>query len=220
MSPAIGSFRVECPSCETGFDVDPEKVPGDGLHAICSSCWRTFHVASPVSVGGTGPVDSWTGFDTLGEPSADAGGEHESGSAGGVPTAGPAREVAPADPSPAAFEDLSSFVSDLSLKEEEGAPGPDESGPTLSSGAGAFGRRDPHDRARRLARVLVSDMMAYHPDRYAASMAAGTLKEDFEAEVERSWKDYVDQVGLELAESTPYFTDALNEILAEGDTVY
>jgi len=123
---------------------------------------------------------------------------------------------------PAPFEDLSSLAS-------EALAGPDE--PTeeasggavtgaLSLGASRFGARDPHDRARRLARVLVSDIIAYYPSRYRDSLSRGTLKGDFEEEVAKSWKEYVDQVGSELADSTPFFTEALNEILAKGEDIF
>ncbi len=84
----------------------------------------------------------------------------------------------------------------------------------------SFGRRDPADKARRLARVLVSDMIMYNPERHQRALANGTLKDDFEDEIAKSWKEYVEQVGVEMAESTTYWTDALNDILAKGDPVF
>ena len=83
-----------------------------------------------------------------------------------------------------------------------------------------FGKRDPHDKARRLARVLVSDMIAYNPDRHRTALENGTLVADFEEEIRKSWAEYTEQVGSELAESTTYWFDALNEILAEGEKVF
>ncbi|MEJ2540066.1 MAG: zinc-ribbon domain-containing protein [Gemmatimonadota bacterium] len=83
-----------------------------------------------------------------------------------------------------------------------------------------FGRRDPHDKARRLARVLVSDMIAYNPERHARALENATLKEDFAEEMEKSWAEYVEQVGPELAESTDYWRDALNDILARGEPLF
>ena len=90
----------------------------------------------------------------------------------------------------------------------------------LSRGVGHLEAQDPHDRARRLARVVVSDIIAYYPTGYRESLSRGTLKEDFQDEVKKSWKEYIDQVSEELAESTPYFIEALNEILAEGEDVF
>lgn len=91
---------------------------------------------------------------------------------------------------------------------------------SLSRAASRFGTRDPHDRAKRLARVLVSDMLTYHPARYEQAHAEGTLREQFEEEIRLSWEEYEEQVGTDLAESTDYFIIALNEILARGETLF
>jgi hypothetical protein len=68
--------------------------------------------------------------------------------------------------------------------------------------------------------VLVSDIITYNPDRHQRALDGGTLKADFEDEIKKSWGEYVDQVGKELAESTQYFNEALNEILARGQRVF
>jgi len=83
-----------------------------------------------------------------------------------------------------------------------------------------FGQRDPHDKARRLARVLVSDMITYNPDRHAQALTRGTLADDFEDEIAKSWEEYVDQVGRDMAESTDYWTNALNDVLARGRKLF
>jgi predicted Zn finger-like uncharacterized protein len=83
-----------------------------------------------------------------------------------------------------------------------------------------FGSQDPDSRARRIARALVSDIAAYHPARRDESLEAGTLRADFREEIMKSWEEYVAQVGLELARSTPHFRNALNDILARGQTVF
>ena len=91
---------------------------------------------------------------------------------------------------------------------------------TATVTAPAFGQSDPDARAARLARVLVSDMMTYNPALYEKAMEAGTLAEDFEDEVKKSWSEYVDQVGEDVARSTTHFTRALNDILAKGEDVF
>jgi predicted Zn finger-like uncharacterized protein len=85
-----------------------------------------------------------------------------------------------------------------------------------------FGKRDPKDKAKRLARVLVSDMIMYNAERHQSALAHGTLQQDFEEEIEKSWKEFVEQVGEELAnvEGRRYWKDALNDILAKGDEVF
>jgi predicted Zn finger-like uncharacterized protein len=83
-----------------------------------------------------------------------------------------------------------------------------------------FGTRDPDARAQRVARALVSDIVAYHPERRDACLQAGTLRRDFRDEIMKSWEEYVAQVGLQTAKSTPYFRNALNEILAGGQQLF
>jgi len=79
---------------------------------------------------------------------------------------------------------------------------------------------DPSQKARRLARALVSDMVVYHPAKRREALQAGTLKESFEEEIAKSWEEYVEQVGREVADGTTHFKDALNEILADGRAVF
>ena len=61
------------------------------------------------------------------------------------------------------------------------------------------GSRDPDARAMRIARALVSDIIAYHPKRWESTRDAGTLRAEFREEIMKSWEEYVAQVGLELA---------------------
>jgi predicted Zn finger-like uncharacterized protein len=85
-----------------------------------------------------------------------------------------------------------------------------------------FGKRDPTDKAKRLARVLVSDMIMYNADRHVSALEGGTLAEDFEEEIDKSWKEFVEQVGPEIADGQGrgFWTDALNDILAKGEQLF
>jgi hypothetical protein len=98
---------------------------------------------------------------------------------------------------------------------------------TAPSGAPAggtfrFGKRDPTDKAKRLARVLVSDMIMYNAERHRTALESGTLAQDFEDEIEKSWKEYVEQVGSEIAdgEGRQFWREALNDILAKGESLF
>jgi hypothetical protein len=83
-----------------------------------------------------------------------------------------------------------------------------------------FLAQDPMAKARRLARALVSDIVVYNPAKRRDGLRDGSLKALFEEEIRKSWEEYVDQVGRDLADSTTFFTDALNEILADGQRVF
>src|SRR2546430_1821462 len=80
--------------------------------------------------------------------------------------------------------------------------------------------RDPKQEARRLARALVSDLVVYHPEKRQQGLRDGTLPQLFKDEIEKSWQEYVEQVGVELAKGTSFWAEALNEILAGGDKVF
>jgi predicted Zn finger-like uncharacterized protein len=83
-----------------------------------------------------------------------------------------------------------------------------------------FLSQDPSAKARRLARALISDIVVYHPAKRREGLQNGSLKSLFEDEIQKSWEEYVDQVGKDIAESTVFFHEALNEILADGQAVF
>lgn len=83
-----------------------------------------------------------------------------------------------------------------------------------------FLANDPNTRARRLARALVSDMISYMPGKREEGLRDGTLKALFKEEIKKSYEEYVDQIGKEIAESTPHFADALNDLLGGGQKMF
>jgi hypothetical protein len=83
-----------------------------------------------------------------------------------------------------------------------------------------FLSQDPALKARRLARALISDMVVYHPAKRQEGLRDGNLKELFEEEIKKSWEEYADQVGRDVADTTNYFREALNEILAGGRQIF
>lgn len=97
---------------------------------------------------------------------------------------------------------------------------PQASPPAARSAVNPFLSNDPNLKARRLARVLVSDMVVYHPEKREEGLRSGTLKQLFREEIKKSYEEYVDQVGKDFAESTVHFQDALNEILAGGKRLF
>lgn len=283
-------FSVTCPACHTEFPVDSDKVPPDGVHAICSTCERVFPVDRPEAADeaeaseteatlGAEPADE---ADAPGaEATLDAGPtDVEEESPPEAPEVSEAREPSEAesveefeqffepvlsedepedspgmeeeaveepqlgaaepeaavegteeDVAPDADEDWSAFDDELTLTEEaeeeeeahqEAAAQVEEAPAEEPAAAEAprFGQRDPDEKAARLARVLVQDIIAYNQELYQKALEEGSLEEDFEDEIEKSWEEYVERIGEEMATSTTYFKDALNEILAKGDEIF
>lgn len=83
-----------------------------------------------------------------------------------------------------------------------------------------FLTRDPGTRARRLARALVSDMVAYYPAKHAEGLDKGTLKELFRDEIKKSYEEYTAQVGADFARTTTHFQESLNEVLGAGKKIF
>jgi predicted Zn finger-like uncharacterized protein len=201
---AAPAFTTYCPSCSTGFPIDPAKVPVEGVHAICSACLRVFRVLLPAE-----NREPWEGSPGAEPSPAALAGEDAKASAGTALAEAGAREASALASEKLTRESVST-AREAGLGEE----------PSVAAGAERFGHRDPRERARHLARVLVSDIIAYYPVKYRESVDRGTLQEDFRSEVDRSWKEYVDQVGLEMAEGTPFFRDALNQVLGKGKIIF
>ncbi len=76
----------------------------------------------------------------------------------------------------------------------------------------------PHERkahldARRLARVLASDMVAYNKEKIEKGRRDSNLVEVLKPEIRKSWSLYKRRVSPSILEKTDYFLEALNEIV-------
>jgi predicted Zn finger-like uncharacterized protein len=160
------------------------------------------------------------------------------GSSPARPLTAPARLTTPSPPAPPAQVPATQRAPARPLSQAPVAPtssapnasvasAPHASG-TPQAGAGTptrapinpFLANDPHAKAKRLARALVSDLVTYFPQKCEEGIRDGTLKQLFKEEIQKSYEEYVLQVGREFAESTPHFQDALNDILARGQKVF
>ena len=100
------------------------------------------------------------------------------------------------------------------------ATAPSGAPPAARTPINPFLANDPHAKAKRLARALVSDLVTYFPQKRQDGLRDGTLKQLFKDEIQKSYEEYIAQVGREFAESTPHFQDALNDLLAGGQRVF
>jgi|SRR5665213_528050 len=287
MTPMI----VQCSSCLTEFELDPEKVPANGVRARCSVCSAVIVVPSPRSAPATAeppttptpaptpapirapapaapaaapvaaPVAAhtappahpqWTAAPA--QPAVEAPAAAPTAATHEPPPVAPAQiehaerdqprftpprvdtfKPAPAASAPAAPPSEPATRSAWIVPERPlpghaspshaapasegfGTPHPEPEGQRRS--INPFLTRDPALRAKRLARALVSDIVAYHPARHAEGLRDGTLKTLFRDEIKKSYEEYVDQVGRDFAGSTTHFQDALNDVLASGKKLF
>jgi len=222
-------MNVTCPSCSTVFRVDPAKVPAGGVRARCSVCRAVFRIVAQVQPATLEPVQPPAPAAPLPPPLAAAPyappppptPPTDRGAAPPpfvVPPPAPARPAAASAPAqltggthvrPPFSSRPVSIVAPQSPRVASPRPSVN---PFLS--------KDPSQKARRLARALVSDIVVYHPEKRLEGLRHGTLKQIFDDEIKKSWEEYAAQVGREFAESSSHFNDALNEILGDGSKLF
>jgi len=237
-------MNVTCPNCATVYRVDPAKVPDNGVRARCAVCSAVFAVnrggqdaeasRRPAAAPHAAPPPS--------SPSP-PGPPVMTPSAAAPPVVSPppvaSRPVAPAAAAPRPMMPSAPAVAGVAPPRPAAPARPQQPPPPAASPApppparasvappGPGGRpanpflsQDPSLKARRLARALISDIVVYHPAKRQEGIRDGNLKELFEEEIKKSWEEYTEQVGREVAESTGFFREALNEILAGGRQVF
>lgn len=232
-------MTVSCPDCRSVFRVDPAKVPATGVRARCSVCGGVISIAGgtlPVSVTPASSGVIAPAFASA-APSSRAGGTAGTGSGVLVPTSAsvsssatvmtppaplgsqtpPLRTPVVAQLRPMATPAVSPATVDRALhlgRAEKLTPS------AARKPINPFLNADPGQRARRLARALVSDLVAYHPQKRDEGLRDGNLRQLFREEIKKSYEEFVEQVGRDLAEGSPHFQDALNEILGGGRKLF
>lgn len=188
---------VTCEGCRTKYLIADEKVPGRGIRVRCPKCayvWRLM------------PAVDTSVF------------EVSSGSFSGEAAEPPERQQS-------AWASLEGSLHSMA----EGAARAEEPReveiPREEPKAAATATEDPElrkrrDRSKRLARVFVSDILVYNKDKRDKALASGDLMTVFGPEIKKAWEAYKDKVGSDLTESSQYFREALNEILADGRKIF
>jgi hypothetical protein len=192
------------------FRIDPERVPASGIKARCARCSNVFELTRE-GVKATAPAPGPKLVQTPPAPERPA----------------PERLVPrplPASPPPVtAHVAAASVATATAATTATGATAATAADPVASAPSTkrpSFRNQDPAARAQRLARALVSDIVAYNKERLQQATGAAALRSEFRDEIRKSWEEYVEQVGLDTAKGTPYFRDALNEILAKGAKIF
>lgn len=236
-------MTVSCPDCRSVFRVDPAKVPATGVRARCSVCGGVIAIAGgtlPVSVtpASLGAVASGSrpAIPTPQRPYTPVAAPTIAAS---HPTASAPVAPSPAPPAPIMTPPAPSRVPPMPFRRPTPAAGVASSPTPVMAGAvgtatpatasahptprraiNPFLNADPGQRARRLARALVSDLVAYHPQKRDEGLRDGTLRQLFREDIKKSYEEYVEQVGRDVAEGSPHFQEALNEILGGGRKLF
>ncbi|MEZ5330711.1 MAG: GAF domain-containing protein [Thermoanaerobaculia bacterium] len=134
----------------------------------------------------------------------------------------PEPPVAPADPPfPRRMRrEAMPGVDDLGERGDgiEVAPPPDLEGPGW-----AFRERQPspdegrHEEARRLARLLVTEIKLYNEEQVEEGLERGDLYSTLQEEIDRSKRIFEERIPAEVRAQADYFREELVRILADGD---
>lgn len=205
-------MNVGCGSCRAVFRVDPALVPAAGVTARCSAC------GAAIVLSGDGPrymteEDDWFAEEQGPARRSDWHRALEESDAAAAP------EFELGDP-PTTARPVADRPSVTAWVEPSARPAAAPVPAAVSTARHPFLRVTPHERAQRLARALVSDLIAYHPGRREAARASGTLRIAFRDEIARSYAVYAAEVGREMAAGTSYFQEALNEMVAQGRALF
>lgn len=183
---------VTCDECRTKYLLGDDKVPGKGIRVRCPKCRHVWRLvpAAPEPV-----------FEVTGDVfSAEA------------PVAEPAAGGwASMDGSPVAAPE----VETATAHEEIEIPSMEPASPAFDPET-----RKKEDRARRQARVFVSDILEYNREKRNRALAEGDLMSALGPEIKKAWEAYKEKVGPGCVEANNYFREALNQILADGQSVF
>lgn len=77
-----------------------------------------------------------------------------------------------------------------------------------------------HERAKRLAKALASDLVLYNQNKVEQGLREGTLVQLLGSEIRRSWEYYSQQIPRHIVEGTDYFKEQLNKIVGKGKEIF
>lgn len=138
-------------------------------------------------------------------------------------TATPVAEEQPAETPPESLEtatpESEATIGGLDGSSTSVAPPQDLDGPgwafTRTTGTGGDEAR--REEARRLARLLVTEIKLYNEDQVEIGRQQGDLYERLKEDIDRSQQIFADRIDPQLAQSEDFFREALVRILAGGD---
>jgi predicted Zn finger-like uncharacterized protein len=188
---------VTCDGCQTKYLLGDEKVPDNGIRVRCPKCrfvWRLLP-----------PAEAESAFDVSSSDFASSPPVEEEGPKGGWASMDGVKESVLTETEPRT-EEVEIPLRDVDVQQEKEAESPE--------------KRKKRDRARRLARVFVSDILIYNKEKRDRGLANGDLMTALGPEIKKAWEAYKEKIGSDVSESSEYFRMALNEILAEGQEIF
>ena len=185
---------VECSHCHTKYNIDEKKVPDSGIKTQCPKCKNIIFIKKEEPTPQpTTPPEVPTEVTEPPEPE--------------VPKPAEPEVTKPSEPEISVEAETPPVV-------EEPKPTPP---PTVE-----MSEEDKkwHERARRLAKALASDLVLYNRDKVEKGLREGTLGQLLGSEIRRSWEYYCQQIPKHIVERSDYFKEQLNKIVCKGKEIF
>lgn len=234
---------VRCPGCEASYRLEVARLPEGGARVRCPRCGSVFRLSHGPGVTRPAAPSQRPSRAPVQQPREDDLGIErdlrQPPRFGRTPRATPRPEVEPAKRTRPAWSSDRERTLDFDTAPAAAPPPPPrlETAPFRPDAlaevstveatrvetptAPPVRESDPgRDRARRLARVLVSDILVYNRDVRDRALVEGNLALALGTEINKAWELYKSKVGAEVVGSSTFFKDALNEILAEGAAIF
>jgi len=225
---------IQCPDCQTRFQLDAERVPRRAIRVRCSKCRYVFGVDGAVL--DTAPAEDNSPATPMPEPTADSSGSFDArsgvvestveatpASSGGFGLELERSELSSVsqDPEPVPQIEIDAPAATATMEPEADEVASEPTEVVEESPAAPAADVDPKQKkARRLARALVSDILVYNRETRDRALADGTLVQALGQEIKKSWELYKEKVDPDFASDSNLFRDALNDILADGQKIF
>ncbi len=184
---------VECSRCHTEYNIDEKKIPRAGVKVRCRECQNILFIKR----------EEFTP----------------------EPTAPPQEpERVPKTKVPADEEEAPGPASVAEPPEVAIPPGAEVQAPPRPKppSEAEMNEEDKrwHNRARRLAKALASDLVLYNKDKVEEGLRENTLAQLLGPEIRRSWEYYCQQIPEHIRDTSDYFKEQLNKIVGKGKEIF
>uniref|UniRef100_A0A7C4TDL3 Zinc finger/thioredoxin putative domain-containing protein n=1 Tax=candidate division WOR-3 bacterium TaxID=2052148 RepID=A0A7C4TDL3_UNCW3 len=190
---------VECSGCHTKYNIDENKIPPAGIKVRCHKCGTIIFLKKEI-LKPPEPVVKETEFPPPPEVKPP------------TPEVTPPKPPEPEIPQPPEPKIPETPV--VTKPEVVSKP------PTPPVSEMSEEDKKWHERAKRLAKALASDLVLYNQEKVEQGLRDGTLVQLLGAEIKRSWEYYCQQIPKHIVESTDYFREQLNKIVGKGKEIF
>lgn len=186
---------VECGNCPAKYNIDDKKIPALGVKVRCKKCGNIIYIRKPAA-----PAP-----DRAGDLMIDR-----------TPPTPPRRPGSPpVVERPPDIELPRKAETERKIVEESVARKVPAPVIELSEEDKKW-----HERARRLAKALASDLVQYNKTRVEQGLKDGTIADLLGPEIRKSWDYYCQVIPKHIVDSTDYFKEQLNTIVGKGLKIF